>query len=84
MAAGVTRNGCRSWCKRLCGLWRGQGSCGVSYNNARLTDGVLAGEAVAGQHSLNTGNEVIHGDGGGEVLGNALLPAGREGKGSGR
>ena len=37
----------------------GLGAAEQSYNKVKLTDGVLAGEAVAGQHSLHAGNEVI-------------------------
>ena len=39
-----------------------------------LTDGVVASEAVASQHSLNAGDPVINAQGSGEVLHHLLVP----------
>lgn len=44
----------------------------------QLTNGVVTSEAVAGQHSLNTGDPVIHTQGSGEVLHHCLVPVIRE------
>ena len=40
-----------------------------------LTDGVVTGEAIARQHSLDAGDPVIHAQGSGEVLHHLLVPA---------
>jgi hypothetical protein len=44
-----------------------QGALG-KYARTQRTDGVVAGEAVAGQRDLHARHKVVHADGGGEVL----------------